>query len=130
MNRSLREYFDQQLEQVLRELPPRIHELLERLPLVVEDHPSREIMRSLGVRRRSDLCGLYTGIPLTHRSIELPAVPSDVVHIFREGILALAGRGRNEIDAHELRRQIRITILHELGHHHGLSERELEELGY
>jgi predicted Zn-dependent protease with MMP-like domain len=35
-----------------------------------------------------------------------------------------------EIDEAELRRQIRITILHELGHYHGLTEAELEELGY
>jgi predicted Zn-dependent protease with MMP-like domain len=34
------------------------------------------------------------------------------------------------IDEQELRRQIRITVLHELGHYHGLDERELRELGY
>ncbi len=37
---------------------------------------------------------------------------------------------RGRVDEAELRRQIRITILHELGHHHGLTEEDLEELGY
>ena len=35
-----------------------------------------------------------------------------------------------KLDEDELRRQIRLTILHELGHHHGLDEKELRELGY
>jgi len=127
---SLREYFDEQFEQVLCELPVRVHELLDEVPLIVEDHPSREIMRSLGVRRRDGLCGLYTGIPLNQRSVEHSGVPSDVVHIYRQGILAMARDRAGAFDTAELRRQIRTTVLHELGHYHGMDEQELEQLGY
>jgi len=130
MDQNWREFFDRQLESVLGELPARIHELIEEIPLLVEDHPSRHIMRQLGIRRRDELCGLYTGVPLTQRSIELSGIPSDVVHIYREGIIGLAIDGRGRLDERELRIQIRITILHELGHHHGLNEQELEDLGY
>jgi predicted Zn-dependent protease with MMP-like domain len=104
--------------------------LLDEVPLYVEDHPSRDTMRRLRVRRRDRLCGLYTGVPLPDRSIEQPPVLSDVIHIFREGILSMARQPGGGVDRDELRRQIRITILHELGHHHGFSEQELEELGY
>jgi predicted Zn-dependent protease with MMP-like domain len=76
------------------------------------------------------LCGLYTGIPLTKRSINDSGVPSDVIHIYRQGILSSIGGLRRKIDPADLRQQIRITILHELGHHHGMTERELRELGY
>ena len=130
MRQESREYFDEQLEIVLGELPTRVHELLDVVPLVVEDHPSREVMRRLRVRRRDWLCGLYTGIPLTERSVQHSGVLSDVVTIYREGIVALALDRQGQIDEDELRKQIRVTVLHELGHHHGLSEKELQELGY
>ena len=130
MNRKLRAYFDQQLESVLAQMPDRVHELLEEVTMYVEDHPSPEVLRRTGVRRRHNLCGLYTGIPLTLKQIEASGVLSDAIYLYREGILSLAGNDSGEIREDELRRQIRITILHELGHYHGLNERELRELGY
>ncbi len=130
MTPAERNYFDTQLEHVLRELPKRVQDLLDDVPLLVEDYPSRRIMRELGVRQRHHLCGLYTGIPLTQRSIEHAGVPSDRIYVFREGVFQLALQQRGYADQEELRRQIRITVLHELGHHHGLDEDELERLGY
>lgn len=127
---ELRDYFDQQLELVLPQLPESVHRLLDEVPLIVEDYPSERQMRQLGIRHRRQLCGLYTGIPLTGRSVMHSGVPSDVIHIFREGILSMASDRRGRIDELELRKQIRITILHELGHHHGLTEDDLQRLGY
>ena len=54
----------------------------------------------------------------------------DVVTIYREGILSAAADRRGRISGDRLRQQIRITILHELAHHHGLTEEELRKLGY
>lgn len=130
MKPELREIFDQQLERVLPELPQQVREFMDNVPLVVEDYPSPEIMRRVGVRHRSALCGLYTGIPLIRRSINDWGVPSDVIHIFRQGILSQARSPSGDIDDEELRKQIRFTILHEYGHHVGLSERDLRALGY
>lgn len=130
MNLELRNIFDTEFEVVLAELPARIHELMEEIPLVVEDYPSAEVMRRMRVRHRSQLCGLYTGIPLTERSILHSGVPSDVIHIYREGILSQATRRDGTISVPRLRKQIRITILHEYGHHHGMTERDLREMGY
>jgi predicted Zn-dependent protease with MMP-like domain len=60
-----------------------------------------------------------------------------VVHIFREGIIDMAGGWEEGEDEHgayggeeRIREEIRITILHELGHHFGLDEDDLERLGY
>jgi len=130
MKPELRDYFDQQLDDVMSQMPPRVHALLEEVTMYVEDHPSRKIMQEMGVRHRSQLCGLYTGVPLTDRHVELSGVLSDAIYIYREGILAMAKGRRGRIDESELRRQIRITVLHELGHYHGLDEEELESLGY
>jgi predicted Zn-dependent protease with MMP-like domain len=130
MKNSLREYFDRQLDAVIAESPARVHELLDEVTMYVEDHPSRRLMRELGVRHRRGLCGLYTGIPLTKRRVDISGVLSDAIYLYREGILAMATDRRGRIDEEELRREIRITLLHELGHYHGLNEADLEELGY
>ena len=130
MDAATRDFFDKHLEQVLEQLPARAKELLEEVPLYVEDYPSGEVMRKMGIRHRSHLLGLYTGIPLTHRHMEAPPVLSDVVQIYREGILSYSSRRTGQLDVEELHNQIRRTILHELGHHHGMTEDDLEELGY
>lgn len=118
------------LEEVLAELPPEVHKLIDRVPLHVEDYPSRRVMEQTGARRRDALCGLYTGIPLGERSVEQSGTLPDVVTIYRQGILAAASDARGRIRKDRLREEIRITVLHELGHHHGLDEDDLRELGY
>jgi predicted Zn-dependent protease with MMP-like domain len=130
MKAELRELFDSQLELVLPELPQQVRDFMEDVPLVVEDYPSREVMRRMRVRNRSHLCGLYTGIPLIQRSVDHWGVPSDVIHIYRLGILSQARGGDGRVDRAALRGEIRRTILHEYGHHVGLSERDLRRLGY
>ncbi|MDZ4818404.1 MAG: metallopeptidase family protein [Planctomycetota bacterium] len=124
-----RDQFDSILEQVLEELPASVKEILEEVPLIVEDYPSDQIMQEMKVRRRGDLCGLYTGVPLTEGAGRLGRRYPDRILIFRLGILRSADMNATDAER-ELKRQIKITILHEVGHHHGLSERDLEELGY
>ena len=138
MRRRERERFDELFEEVLAELPEGIHRLLEECPLVLEDRPSLAIREELGMTNDEDdiLCGLHTGVPLTERSVERPDV-SDVVHIFREGVVDMAGGWEEGEDdegpfggEERIRKEIRITILHELGHHFGLDEDDLDKLGY
>ncbi len=130
MNPRTRNRFDEQLDWVLERLPPTVHELIEEVPLHVEDYPSAETMAQTGVRYREQLCGLYTGIPLTERSVQHSGTLPDVVTIYREGILESSRDARGRVRTGRLRDQIRITVLHELAHHHGLDEDELRELGY
>jgi predicted Zn-dependent protease with MMP-like domain len=160
LNPRSRRDFDEQLEWVLKGLPPMIHELIEKVPLHVEDYPSDEVMDRLGIEYLDDLCGLYTGIPIGDKSVTHSGTLPDVVTIYREGILsAAADRGQGEkgdsphlperpegccaqmgtvpffprrghVSTDRLRREIRITILHELAHHHGLTEEDLRKLGY
>lgn len=130
MDPQLRDFFDLQLDQVLQQMPQRVHDLLAEVPLFVEDYPPRSILDKLGLARRDQLCGLYTGVPLDARSgFDAPRMP-DVVTIYREGILNISAGDAGELTESELHRQIRITLLHELGHHHGLDEEELSGLGY
>jgi predicted Zn-dependent protease with MMP-like domain len=130
MDALTRRVFDKQLERVLGEMPPLVRELLEKVPLYVEDYPSADVMKEMGLQFHDDLCGLYTGIPINERSITHSGQMPDVVTIFREGIWSMAADDQGRVAPKQLRHDIRITILHELAHHHGLTEEELEELGY
>jgi predicted Zn-dependent protease with MMP-like domain len=125
-----RQRFDDVLEEVLQELPALTIRLLDRIPLVVEDYPARKVIDDMGLAAPDELCGLYSGIPLIERGVEMPAELSDCVTIFRLGLMRMATNPAGRIVRAELKRQIRITILHELGHHHGLDEQELDELGF
>lgn len=130
MDPEWRQLFDEQVEAVLAELPQDVLDLMKDVPMVVEDHPSREVMRRMRIRHPAHLYGLYTGIPLINRSIEQSGVPSDVVYIYRLGILDRSRSRKGGFDEAKLREQIRRTILHEYGHHVGLTERDLRDLGY
>ena len=130
MNPRTRRRFDEQLEWVLGRLPPMIHELIEKVPLHVEDYPSEEVMEQMDVQYLDDLCGLYTGIPIGEKSVSHSGTLPDVVTIYREGILTAAADRQGRITTERLREEMRITILHELAHHHGLTEEDLRRLGY
>ena len=130
MNPHERRRFDEHLEWVLHRMAPMIHELIERVPLHVEDYPSPDVMERTGVEYLDDLCGLYTGIPIGEKSVTQSGALPDVVTIYREGILRAAADRRGRISTDRLREEIRITILHELAHHHGLTEEDLQKLGY
>jgi predicted Zn-dependent protease with MMP-like domain len=125
-----RERFDRLLEEVLDALPEELAELLEEVPLIVDDLPDAATRKRLGARGPLGLCGLYTGIPLTRRSVEHSGTLPDAVTIFRRGIIESA-RGRDgKVRDAALRRQIRITVLHEIGHHFGFTEAQLRKHGY
>jgi predicted Zn-dependent protease with MMP-like domain len=130
VNSQRRNRFDEELEWVLERLPPLIHELIEQVPLHVEDYPSEEVMQRTGAEYLDDLCGLYTGIPIGQKSVTHSGTLPDVVTIYREGILTAAADRHGRITSKRLREEIRITVLHELAHHHGLTEEELKKLGY
>lgn len=132
MDPSLRRMFDDVLDRVMAGLPENLHELMEEVPLIVEDEPGPVLVRELGLEPNEDLCGLHQGVPLTERSVEATARLPDRMMLFRGPILRLAagGRWRSRPNPAALEEQVRITLLHEIGHHFGLDEDDLDALGY
>ena len=140
------ERFDRLLEDAIATLPPRIHALLDEIALVVLDRPTPELLAELrkdGLLQNedgsesdgSDLCGLHTGTGLTERPFDDTGMLPDQIHLFREGIVSLAfEEGEltwDSVEADEaVYEEIRVTLLHEIGHHFGLEEDDLEDLGY
>jgi len=116
--------FGELVEQSLAELPEEFAEFLEEVPIEVRDQPSAAQLSRAGVGRGGLLLGLYVGRPRTLRSVEDSGAIPDVIYIFQQPIEAVC---HNE---QELVRQVRVTVLHEIGHHFGLNEDDLERLGY
>jgi predicted Zn-dependent protease with MMP-like domain len=113
-----RSEFEQVVEEALADLPPQFAELLDNIAVVVEEEPSGEDLELLE-DGMDELLGIYRGIALTHRRYDmLPALP-DQVAIFRGPILRVT-RSRPEA-----LRQIRETVVHELGHYFGLHDKDM-----
>jgi predicted Zn-dependent protease with MMP-like domain len=129
MHPEEREHFDALLEQVLAELPPRLHELIDEAPVIVDDRATQALLEELDMNETEDLlCGLHSGTPLTERSVSHGHDLPETIHLFREGIIETAGGWKAGEAA--VMHEIRVTLLHEIGHHFGLDEEDLEKLGY
>ncbi|MBX3316501.1 MAG: metallopeptidase family protein [Phycisphaeraceae bacterium] len=129
-----RDRFDRLVEEVIRGLPASVRRALDEVPIVVLDKPTPDLLEGIEdpeVRQDPEsLCGLHTGHSITDRSIEHSGELPSHIHLFRIGIVSLAG-GWNGPDADAaVAEEIRVTILHELGHEMGLDEDDLYDLGY
>jgi len=131
MNQNSRDYFDRQVEWVLEHLPENVLHILQEVPLHVEDQPPEQLMRELNIADPEELCGYFCGVPYNEASVVSADVPMpSSVTIFRRGIVALSRDDWDKVCRRKLRREIRITILHELAHLHGMEEEEIADIGY
>ncbi len=103
-------------------LPRCVRRRLENVAIIVEEEPSPEQLAESGLETGDSLYGLYEGVPLGEDPgpFSLPAR----IALFRLPLIGDFGRGE------ALRKEIRRTIIHEVAHHFGLSEEEIERLGY
>ncbi|MEX0785151.1 MAG: metallopeptidase family protein [Dehalococcoidia bacterium] len=111
------------VRRALAEIPHPYSEWLENIDVVVERRPSREQRHTTGLAPDETLFGLYEGVPLTERGSEYGLVLPDKITIFQE---PLEREFQNDA---ELVDEVRNTVLHELAHHFGISDHELERLG-
>lgn len=112
------EEFEGLVEKALAELPPEFAELLENVAVVVEDEPTADDRAEVELDDEDDLLGIYRGVPLIDRDSAYSALPDQVV-IFRGPLLRLCRSRR------ELIREVRDTVVHELGHHFGLEDDDM-----
>ena len=108
------EQFEELVVAALDEVPEEFWPALNNLVVIIEDHPPDG----------EDLLGLYEGVPVTEQSPLDPSALPDRISIFRSAHYEMAD------DADGLACCVRVTVFHELGHHLGLSEERLAELGW
>jgi predicted Zn-dependent protease with MMP-like domain len=102
-------------------LPRSIREYVTDVPVVVEDYPSRELLAHENISPQ--ILGLYIGIPAVEAEVSQQATDITRVVLFKKNLEKICR------DREELIEQIQTTVRHEVGHHLGLSEDDLERLG-
>ena len=107
----------------LQELPTQIDYALENVAILVEDWPGEDDPEVAGPEGPYDLFGVYSGVPLPEREGGLPPLP-DRITLFQRPIEAACATREDVL------REVRTTVLHEVGHYLGLDEEDLERLGY
>ena len=121
--RITRREFESLVLRAFEDLPPKLLEALENLAVLVEDLPTPELLDVAGVRNRYSLFGLYQGVPLPERYGGMPSLP-DTITLFQRPIESVCSSRPAIV------REIRVTLLHEVGHYLGLDEEDLDRLGY
>ncbi len=112
------EEFERYVERAMGQLPEEFTELIDNVVVVVEDEADAETLEELELEHPDDLLGLYRGVPLGERETGYCALPDQVV-LYRLPLLHVAA------DRRELIREIRDTLVHEIGHYFGLSDEEM-----
>lgn len=110
--------FDELIARALDEVPEDFAPFLKNIVVTSEADPSPEEIRDLGLSPREILLGVYRGVPITLREANFAGMPDQIV-VFR-GPISRSCRSRDEMIE-----QIRATVLHEIGHHFGLSDEDL-----
>lgn len=110
--------FEKLIGEALDSLPKEFAKKLENVGVTFENWPSPMQAAKLRLNRRSLLFGLYEGIPLTQRRNYTGVLP-DKITIFKYPILMVSR------DADQVREKVRRVVIHEIGHHFGLSDSEL-----
>ena len=108
----------------LDEIPDALATEMQNVAVMVEDWPTPAQLDAADVGRGT-LLGLYEGVPLTERGpLSYSGVAPDRITIF-QGPLSQRAR---DVDA--LTAQVRVTVLHEVGHYFGMDDERLRELGW
>lgn len=110
--------FDRLVEQALAELPPEFEEILDNVVVIVEEEPSADDLE-LVENDHSELLGVYRGVARTRRTHDMLPMLPDQIAIFRGPILRVAD------NRHGIVREVRNTVIHELGHYFGLHDHEM-----
>jgi len=108
--------FEAEVEGVVESLPASIRSQLDNVTIEVAYQQPSDI--------GDPVLGLYEGIPLNERGFDYFAVAPDRIRVFYSEHQALG------LSDDDLRKEIRTTVLHEIGHHLGISDARLHELGW
>jgi predicted Zn-dependent protease with MMP-like domain len=106
--------FEDLVGDALDAIPPPLLRVLDNVVITVADEDPDD----------PELLGLYRGIALTERTGDYAFELPDTITIFRRPILRMCA------DRAEVAREVAVTVVHELGHHFGLDDARLHELGW
>lgn len=111
-------------EAVRASLPDEMRTLCADLLILVEDFADDETLAEVGVESPYDLTGLYSGIPLTEKSVADQSFGPDTVYLYRRAILQ-EWIERGDIGLEHL---VGHVLIHEIAHHFGWSDAQLHAI--
>jgi predicted Zn-dependent protease with MMP-like domain len=116
--------FDRIAEAALASLPEEFQPCVANLVLVIKARPSKELLKEMEIADDEDLFGIYDGPDILEQGADdVPELPPRIT-LFYEPLLDACETEE------ELTHEIQTTVLHEIGHHFGIDEERLDELGY
>ena len=116
--------FTEAVGKALKALPAEFRERMKDVAVVVRDRPSKKELRESEVADGDTLLGLFQGTSTTEKSVWDAPEDVDRIILFREPLEEMCANRA------ELEKEIRKTVIHEVGHFLGMEEEELERLGY
>jgi len=117
-----REKFETLVAEAIDNLPLEFRNRLENVDVVVEDWPTSGQLKKVKLSHRSQLLGLYQGVPQTNRGRGYGLVPPDKISIFRKPIEGQC-HSNEEISV-----KITEVVCHEIAHHFGTDEKTLRSI--
>jgi predicted Zn-dependent protease with MMP-like domain len=118
------ESFEQVAAEAVESIPASFHVYLEDVAIDIEDMPDRATCERVGLQHPGSLLGIYQGTPMNRRHVNAPYRYPDRIVLYQKNIERICST-RDEVI-----KRIRQTVLHEVGHHFGLTEQQLRDLGY
>ncbi len=116
--------FEELVSRALEEIPEEFLEKLEDVDIFVEEAPAQELLQEIRMAKGDLLFGLYQGLPRPGKSFFQGQTLPDRITLFRLPILSICRT------KHEIKEQIKRTLIHEIAHHFGLTEARIRHLGY
>ncbi|WP_020186754.1 metallopeptidase family protein [Methylopila sp. 73B] len=105
-------------------LPLSLRELADNVVIQIDDFPTEEVVRELGAESEFDLLGLFTGIGLAQgAAVAQTGQMPNVIHLYRRPILDYWAEHEETLGA-----IVAHVMIHEIGHHFGLSDEDMEAL--
>ena len=118
------EAFDRIVEKAIARIPQEISRYLDNVVISVQPYPSEELLLEMGYDPDEEMLGIFSGVPLSERSLTEPPLYPATIFLFQEPLEALG------LSREELVEEIEITVVHEIAHFFGFDEGDLETLGY
>lgn len=110
-------------ERALGTIPQELKGHLGNVVLRVEEFPDEEVEEEMELESPFDILGLYRGVSLPHKSVSSTRVDADMVFLYRRPILDYWCE-----TGEDLYRIVRNVLIHEIGHHFGFSDEDMDRL--
>ncbi len=107
----------------LEDIPAELRRRVQGIAILVEEFPDQETERAMGLESPFELLGLYHGVSLDHKSVIDAPEDVDRVFLYRRPLLDYWCETGETLEA-----IVRNTLVHEIGHHFGLSDDDMEAL--